>query len=144
MDQQSQLKKAGLNVTHPRIIVLEMFCQKPDIHLRAEDVYRTLLKNGHDIGLATVYRVLTQFEDAGIVTRHHFDGGKSVFELNNKPHHDHLICLICGKVIEFNDEIIEQRQHDIAARYHLQLTHHSLHLYGQCALECTGTEPYLG
>src|SRR3990167_5426994 len=101
-------------------------------HMSAEDVYKTLLDQGDDVGLATVYRVLTQFEQAGLVLRHHFEGGHSVFELDQGRHHDHLVCLQCGKVIEFIDEIIEQRQKDIAAKYKMELTDHSLYLYGVC------------
>lgn len=136
MDQQTKLKKAGLKVTHPRIIVLDRLTQASEAHLSAEEIYKALLKTGEDLGLATVYRVLNQFEDAGIVERHHFEGGKSVFELSNKPHHDHLICLKCGKVIEFNDQTIEKRQIEIAKRYNINLTNHSLHLYGQCNPDC--------
>lgn len=136
MEEQSALKKAGLKVTHPRVVVLERLNQAQDHHLSAEEIYRVLLERGHDLGLATVYRVLNQFEDAGIVQRHHFEGGKSVFELTNKPHHDHIICLGCGKVIEFRDDIIEDKQKEIAKKYNIQLTNHSLHLYGYCQNGC--------
>ena len=136
MDQQTQLKKVGLKVTHPRIIVLQLLQAMEDAHLSAEEVYRSLLDDGEDLGLATVYRVLNQFEDAGIVERHHFEGNKAVFELCDKPHHDHLICLECGKVIEFNNEIIENRQKEVAAKHNITLTHHSLHLYGKCVAGC--------
>lgn len=137
MEEQSELKKAGLKVTHPRVIVLEKLKASSDAHLSAEVIYRELLENGHDLGLATVYRVLNQFEDAGIVQRHHFEGGKSVFELTNKPHHDHIICLGCGKVIEFRDDIIEEKQKEIAQKHNIRLTNHSLHLYGYCKNGCT-------
>ena len=101
-------------------------------HISAEDVYKLLLDLGEDIGLATVYRVLNQFDDAGILTRHHFEGGKSVFELTGSHHHDHLVCLKCGKVIEFEDDVIEAKQLEIAQKNGIKLTHHSLYLYGEC------------
>lgn len=129
-DQNQALKKAGLKVTLPRIKILEILQVPTNQHISAEDLYKILLEHGEEIGLATVYRVLNQFDDAGIVTRHHFDSGKSVFELASKHHHDHLVCLQCGKVIEFNDDVIEQRQHDIAERNGIVLTNHSLYLYG--------------
>ena len=131
-DNNHALKQAGLKVTLPRLKILEVL-QQPDCqHISAEDLYKKLIDIGEEIGLATVYRVLNQFDDAGIVTRHHFEGGKSVFELATQHHHDHLVCLDCGKVIEFSDEMIEQRQKDIAARYNVRLTNHSLYLYGHC------------
>ena len=129
-DENQALKKAGLKVTLPRIKILEILQLPSNQHISAEDLYKILLEQGEEIGLATVYRVLNQFDDAGIVTRHHFDSGKSVFELASKHHHDHLVCLQCGKVIEFNDEVIEQRQHDIAEKNGIELTNHSLYLYG--------------
>lgn len=102
---------------------------------------KLLIDQGEEIGLATVYRVLNQFDDAGIVTRHHFEGGKSVFELNSQHHHDHLVCLDCGKVIEFNDDMIEQRQKDIAEENNIKLTNHSLYLYGNCTkADCESRE----
>lgn len=131
-DENLALKKAGLKVTLPRIKILEMLQQPTNQHISAEDVYKKLIDQGEEIGLATVYRVLNQFDDAGIVTRHHFEGGKSVFELSSQEHHDHLVCLDCGKVIEFTDEVIEQRQHDIAKKHNITLTNHSLYLYGRC------------
>lgn len=131
-DHNQQLKDAGLKITSPRIKILE-YLRRPDCqHISAEDLYKLLLDNGEEIGLATVYRVLNQFDDAGIVTRHHFEGGKSVFELAQQHHHDHLVCLDCGKVIEFSDESIERRQQEIAAEHGMTLTHHSLYLYGHC------------
>ncbi|AWB68044.1 ferric iron uptake transcriptional regulator [Saccharobesus litoralis] len=131
-DHNLELKKAGLKVTLPRVKILEML-QEPELqHISAEDLYKILLERGEEIGLATVYRVLNQFDDAGIVTRHHFEGGKSVFELSEKQHHDHLVCLKCGKVIEFADEMIEERQERIANENGIKLTAHSLYLYGEC------------
>lgn len=131
-DHNQQLKDAGLKITSPRIKILEYLRLPECQHISAEDLYKLLLDNGEEIGLATVYRVLNQFDDAGIVTRHHFEGGKSVFELAQQHHHDHLVCLDCGKVIEFSDEIIEKRQREIAEQHGLKLTHHSLYLYGHC------------
>ena len=130
-DENQALKKAGLKVTLPRIKILEILQLPQNQHISAEDLYKILLDNQEEIGLATVYRVLNQFDDAGIVTRHHFDSGKSVFELSSKHHHDHLVCLSCGKVIEFHDEVIETRQRDIAAKNGIKLTNHSLYLYGE-------------
>ncbi|MFK5893771.1 MAG: ferric iron uptake transcriptional regulator [Pseudomonadota bacterium] len=129
-----ELKKAGLKSTIPRMQILELLDNnKTEKHLSAEDVYKLLLAQNSDIGLATVYRVLTQFEQAGLVTRHHFDGVHSIFELNNGDHHDHLVCLECGKVDEFYDESIEQSQHMIAKKYGFNMTEHSLYLYGICS-----------
>ena len=113
---------------------VEAILQQPDCqHTSAEDLYKRLIDQGEEIGLATVYRVLNQFDDAGIVTRHNFEGGKSVFELTQQHHHDHLICLDCGKVVEFSDDSIEARQREIAAKHGIRLTNHSLYLYGHCA-----------
>ncbi len=131
-DQNEELKRAGLKITLPRIKILTILQQPGNQHISAEDVYKILLEQHEEIGLATVYRVLNQFDDAGIVTRHHFEGGKSVFELSQKQHHDHLVCLKCGKVVEFEDNIIEQRQNDIAKSHNITLTNHSLYLYGEC------------
>jgi Fur family ferric uptake transcriptional regulator len=136
MDQNKQLKKAGLKVTLPRLKILEILQQPQNQHISAEDVYKLLLEQDEDIGLATVYRVLNQFDDAGILNRHHFEGGKSVFEISHKKHHDHLVCLKCGKVIEFEDDVIEKRQEEVAERHSITLTHHSLYLYGECKVEC--------
>lgn len=127
-----QLKKAGLKVTSPRIKILEIMKNPAHQHISAEDVYKILLEQGDEVGLATVYRVLNQFDDAGIVTRHHFEGGRSVFELSAKAHHDHLVCLTCGRVIEFEDDTIERRQLAVAKEHGIQLTNHSLYLYGEC------------
>ncbi len=131
-DHNTELRKAGLKVTLPRVKILEILQDPKNQHISAEDVYKILLDLGEDIGLATVYRVLNQFDDAGILTRHHFEGGKSVFELTGANHHDHLVCLKCGKVIEFEDDIIERRQLEIAKTNGIKLTHHSLYLYGEC------------
>ena len=131
-DHNEELKRAGLKVTLPRIKILEILQDPDNQHISAEDVYKKLIEQQQEIGLATVYRVLNQFDDAGIVTRHHFEGGKSVFELSHKNHHDHLVCLNCGKVVEFEDEVIEQRQNDVAKHHKITLTHHSLYLYGEC------------
>ncbi|GBL02786.1 ferric iron uptake transcriptional regulator [Glaciecola sp. KUL10] len=132
MDQNKELKKAGLKVTLPRLKILEILQNPSNQHISAEEVYKILLDQEEDIGLATVYRVLNQFDDAGILNRHHFEGGKSVFEISHKQHHDHLVCLSCGKVFEFEDEVIERRQEEIAARHNMKLTNHSLYLYGEC------------
>ena len=130
--ENKQLKKAGLKVTHPRLKILQILetCKKR--HMSAEHVYKRLLEKDEDVGLATVYRVLTQFEAAGIVTRHHFDTGHSIFELESGVHHDHLVCITCGKVVEFHDAVIEQRQKELAISKGFKLTDHSLNLYGEC------------
>ncbi|ABZ77039.1 ferric uptake regulator, Fur family [Shewanella halifaxensis HAW-EB4] len=131
-DGNQALKKAGLKVTLPRVKILELMQAPDNQHISAEDLYKKLLDIGEEIGLATVYRVLNQFDDAGIVTRHHFESGKAVFELASQHHHDHLVCLSCGKVIEFSDEMIERRQDEIAMKHNIKLTNHSLYLYGVC------------
>ncbi|KAF3982658.1 MAG: ferric iron uptake transcriptional regulator [Methylococcales symbiont of Hymedesmia sp. n. MRB-2018] len=132
--ESKDLRNVGLKVTLPRVKILEIFeNQTEQRHLSAEQVYKILLNEGEEIGLATVYRVLTQFETAGLVSRHHFDGGNSVFELNRGSHHDHIVCMKCGKVDEFTDAIIENRQNDIAEKLGYQLTDHSLYLYGICS-----------
>lgn len=131
-DGNQALKKAGLKITLPRVKILELMQGPENQHISAEDLYKKLLDLGEEIGLATVYRVLNQFDDAGIVTRHHFEGGKSVFELSRMDHHDHLVCLNCGKVIEFEDDEIERKQLEIAEKNGIKLTHHSLYLYGEC------------
>jgi Fur family ferric uptake transcriptional regulator len=123
------LKKAGLKATLPRLRILEILESTGERHLSAEDVYRALLDAGEDVGLATVYRVLTQFESAGIVERHNFDGSHAVFEMARGPHHDHMVCLDTGQVIEFFDEEIEQRQRAVAAANGFELRDHSLILY---------------
>ena len=123
------LRKAGLKATLPRLRVLEILERNAERHLSAEDVYRALIEAGEDVGLATVYRVLTQFESVGIVQRHNFDGSHAVFEMDRGEHHDHMLCLDNGQVVEFIDEEIERRQHEIAAAHGFQLEGHSLVLY---------------
>ena len=140
-EQNEELKRAGLKITLPRIKILTILQNPNNQHISAEDVYKILLEQHEEIGLATVYRVLNQFDDAGIVSRHHFEGGKSVFELSHKQHHDHLVCLKCGIVVEFEDDIIEQRQEDIAKKNKITLTNHSLYLYGHCE-DIEGCEEY--
>jgi len=130
--ESSELRKAGLKVTLPRMKILDILEHTSSRHQSAEDVYKALLDTGEDIGLATVYRVLTQFEAAGLVSRHHFEGGHSVFELNEGNHHDHIVCVKCGQVDEFIDETIEKRQKAIAADLGYELTDHSLYMYGIC------------
>jgi Fur family transcriptional regulator, ferric uptake regulator len=131
----ADLKSSGLKATLPRLKILEIFQNSSVRHLSAEDVYKLLLNENLDVGLATVYRVLTQFEQAGLLSRHHFESGKAVFELNQGSHHDHLVCLDCGLVEEFFDEEIERRQHSIAAARGFSLTEHALALYGNCTKE---------
>jgi Fur family transcriptional regulator, ferric uptake regulator len=126
------LRKAGLKVTLPRLRILEILERSSTRHLSAEDIYRSLLDSQEDIGLATVYRVLTQFEAAGLVTRHHFEDGMAVFELNQGTHHDHIVCLDCGRVEEFMDSGIEDRQTAVARRLGFDIRDHSLILYGRC------------
>ncbi|MBS0319504.1 MAG: ferric iron uptake transcriptional regulator [Proteobacteria bacterium] len=126
------LKSAGLKATLPRLRIINLFEQSKVRHLTAEDVYRMLLAEGVDIGLATVYRVLTQFEQAGLLERHHFESGKAVFELNEGKHHDHLVCLQCGRVEEFYDAEIEKRQTKIAQDRGFRITEHALYLYADC------------
>ena len=128
--ETADIKNAGLKVTLPRMKILELLEHSPNRHLKAEDIYKMLLDSGEEIALATVYRVLTQFETAGLVTRHHFDGGHAVFEINDGEHHDHLVDISSGRVVEFYDEIIEQRQKEIAARYDFTITEHTMVLYG--------------
>ncbi len=130
--ETADLKKAGLKVTLPRMKILELLEIGDHRHQSAEDIYKGLLEAGEEIGLATVYRVLTQFESAGLVTRHHFEGGQAVFELNQGGHHDHLVCVKCGKVVEFMDVTIEERQQQIARENGFAITEHSLILYGHC------------
>ncbi len=127
-----QIRKAGLKVTLPRVKILQLLEDSQKRHVSAEDVYRMLLDSDAEIGLATVYRVLTQFETAGLVCRHHFEGGQSVFELNRGGHHDHLVCIKCGKVTEFMDHVIEERQRVIAEEHDFSIEDHSLVIYGIC------------
>jgi Fur family ferric uptake transcriptional regulator len=127
--ESTELKKAGLKVTHPRMRILEILDRNDGRHVSAEDIYRHLLENEDDIGLATVYRVLTQFEAAGIVLKHNFEGGQAVYELDRGKHHDHMVDVETGKVIEFTSEEIERLQHEIAARHGYVIDDHSLVLY---------------
>jgi len=129
MEQRHELRKAGLKITLPRLKILEIFEQSEDRHLSAEDIYKELLQSDEDIGLATVYRVLTQFEGAGLVTRHNFEGGHSVFELDDGEHHDHMVCVETGDVVEFFSEEIEELQHKMAEEHGYELLDHSLVLY---------------
>lgn len=131
------LKKAGLKITLPRLKILQLFEKEGIRHQTAEEIYKKLLEMGEDVGLATVYRVLTQFETAGLVNRHHFEGGSSVFELNEGKHHDHIVCVQCGKIEEFIDDVIESRQKAIAQRYGFEITDHCMYLYGTCK-KCIG------
>jgi Fur family ferric uptake transcriptional regulator len=133
MSDQSDLKNMGLKATFPRLKILDIFHKSGERHLSAEDVYRALIAENVEIGLATVYRVLTQFEQAGILLRSQFDTGKAVFELNTGDHHDHMICTHCGTVVEFTDAEIEKRQHKIAKDHGFALESHSMVLYGICA-----------
>lgn len=131
--ESSDLRKAGLKVTLPRMKILEILETSETRHMSAEDVYKRLLEAREDIGLATVYRVLTQFEAAGLVSRHHFEGGHSVFEMNEGHHHDHIVCNQCGKVVEFFDETIEKCQDEVAKKAGFTIRDHSLIIYGDCA-----------
>ena len=135
----TELKKAGLKATLPRLKILEFLENSEVRHMSAEDVYKSLLETGEEVGLATVYRVLTQFESAGLVVRHHFEGGQSVFEMAQGKHHDHILCVKCGKVDEFVDETIEDRQKKIADQKGYTMTDHSLYIYGICP-ECQKKE----
>jgi Fur family ferric uptake transcriptional regulator len=132
MSNESELKTSGLKATLPRIKILEIFHSSERRHMSAEDVYKLLLAENMDVGLATVYRVLTQFEQAGLLSRNHFDNGKAVFDLNQGSHHDHLVCLTCGKVEEFYDDEIEKRQQKIATERGFSLQEHALSMYGVC------------
>ena len=132
IDLSLHLKKAGLKATLPRLKVLNIFVDEHDAHLSAEDVYKRLLADGEEIGLATIYRVLTQCENANLLIRHHFESGKAIFEFNRGPHHDHLVCIQCGKVVEFFDEVIERRQDEIARSHGFTVKEHALYLYVNC------------
>ncbi len=129
MAQRQELRKAGLKITLPRLKILEILENSPMRHLSAEDIYKELLDSGEDIGLATVYRVLTQFEAAGLVIRHNFEGGHSVFEMDSGDHHDHMVCIETGDVVEFVDDEIEKIQHAIAEKHGYDLVDHNLVLY---------------
>jgi Fur family ferric uptake transcriptional regulator len=128
------LRQAGLKVTLPRVKILKVLEQADPHHMSAEDVYRKLVDMGEDVGLATVYRVLTQFETAKLIKRHNFENGYSVFEIDQGAHHDHLVCAQCGRVEEFTDDIIEQRQSAIAKQAGFEMTDHNLTIYGLCRL----------
>lgn len=132
MPESKDLRNTGLKATLPRLKVLDLFQHAKERHLSAEDVYKHLLSDNADVGLATVYRVLTQFEQAGLLVRHHFESGKAVFELNEGSHHDHLVCLQCGRVEEFYDSEIEKRQTRIAKERGFDIHDHSLYLYADC------------
>ncbi|MFZ0255562.1 MAG: ferric iron uptake transcriptional regulator [Gammaproteobacteria bacterium] len=131
--ENAELKKAGLKATLPRVRVLEVLDRNGKRHMSAEDVYKALLDAGDNVGIATVYRVLTQFESAHLVVRHHFEGAQSVFELNKGDHHDHILCLKCNRIEEFADPVIEERQAEIAKQAGFTMTDHSLYIYGICA-----------
>ena len=143
MNPSHDLKTAGLKATVPRLKIINLFETSDVRHLTAEDVYRLLLADGVDIGLATVYRVLTQFEQAGILVRHHFESGKAVFELNEGKHHDHLVCLQCGRVEEFYAPEIEKRQTKVAKERGFAITEHALYLYADCTKpNCPHRKPH--
>jgi Fur family transcriptional regulator, ferric uptake regulator len=141
MTHVDELKSSGLKATLPRIKILEVFQKAAVRHMTAEDVYKALLVEGADIGLATVYRVLMQFEQAGLLKRSHFESGKSVFELNEGQHHDHLVCLTCGRVEEFYDAQIEQRQRAVAQSRGFEINDHSLSLYAVCTKKACPHRP---
>ncbi len=131
MDSE-ELRNAGLKVTTPRLKILTLLENSVERHMTAETIYRLLTEGGEVIGLATVYRALAQFEAAGLITRHHFDSGQTVYELERGPHHDHIVCIRCGRVEEFYDKVIEERQREIAASLGFVLSDHALTLYGEC------------
>jgi Fur family transcriptional regulator, ferric uptake regulator len=140
--ETDDLRKAGLKVTIPRLKILEILGTATPRHMSAEDIYKHLLESHEDIGLATVYRVLTQFEAAGLVSRHHFEGTTAVFELNEGEHHDHIVCLDCGKVEEFMDSGIEERQRAVASKLQFEIKDHSMILYGRCKRpNCPSRDP---
>jgi Fur family ferric uptake transcriptional regulator len=130
-----ELRNAGLKVTTPRVKILDVLESSDKRHLSAEEIYRLLLEQGEDFGLATVYRVLTQFESAGLVSRNNFEGGYAVFELADSAHHDHIVCVDCGKVEEFVDALIEQRQEQIASERGFKIADHSMIIHGHCKRE---------
>jgi Fur family transcriptional regulator, ferric uptake regulator len=139
MMESDELRKAGLKVTAPRVKMLELLENAEGRHLTAEAIYRLLVDAGEEIGLATVYRALAQFEAAGLVNRQHFEGGQAVFELERGTHHDHIVCIHCGRVEEFYDKIIEKHQNEIADKLGFTLRDHSMTLYGECkGPDCTG------
>jgi len=137
--ESQDLRNAGLKATAPRLKMLELLEKTQERHMSAETIHRHLLETGEEIGLATVYRALTQFEAAGLVTRHNFEGGQAVFELERGPHHDHIVCVHCGRVDEFYDKIIEERQRAIAKKLGFKLHEHTMTLYGECnGRDCPG------
>ncbi len=136
-DNVTHLKGIGLKATGARLKILELFENSRGRHMSAEDVYREFMNEGVDIGLATIYRVLTQFEQAGILVRHHFESGKAVYELDRGGHHDHMVCLSCGKVVEFFDEDMEALQQRIAKKHGYHIIDHALYMYGECP-DCIG------
>ncbi|HEX9853351.1 MAG TPA: ferric iron uptake transcriptional regulator [Woeseiaceae bacterium] len=138
MMQRQELRKAGLKIKLPRLKILEILDEKKQLHLSAEDIYKELLETGEDIGLATVYRVLTQFEAAGLISRHNFEGGHSVFEINEGDHHDHMVCVETGEVVEFVNEEIERLQKEIARKHNYELIDHNLVLYVKPLVRKTG------
>lgn len=127
-----ELRQAGLKVTMPRMRILEILENSKQRHMSAEEIHGALTQEGDDVGLATVYRVLTQFEAAGLLTRHNFEEGRAVYELDQGEHHDHMVCVQCGQVTEFVDDVIESRQEAIAAQHQFQMTDHNLIIYGTC------------
>ena len=133
MEEHIQLKKTGLKATLPRIKILDIFQNSKERHLSAEDIYKLMINTSEEIGLATIYRVLTQFEQAGILIRHHFESDKAVFELNEKSHHDHIVCLQCGHVEEFRNDDIEKLQVEVADNLGFKIIEHSLYIYGDCS-----------
>jgi Fur family transcriptional regulator, ferric uptake regulator len=141
MTNIDELKNTGLKATLPRLKILEVFQRGTQRHMTAEDVFRVLLEERSDIGLATVYRVLTQFEQAGILSRSHFESGKAVYELNEGTHHDHMVCLDCGRVEEFYDAEIEKRQNDVAKAKGFAIADHALSLYAHCTKEPCPNRP---
>lgn len=135
--ENQELRNAGLKVTLPRVKIYQILEKAGEgDHFSAEDIYKILLEQSEDVGLATVYRVLTQFEGAGLVSRHHFEGGHSVFELTQEEQHDHIVCVKCGKVREFNDRRLKERQDEVARELGFKITDHTLYLYGECADGC--------
>ena len=141
MTKSDELKNTGLKATLPRLKILEVFQTGAQRHMSAEDVFRVLLQDRSDVGLATVYRVLAQFEQAGILSRNHFESGKSVYELNEGQHHDHLVCLDCGRVEEFYDADIESRQHEVAKAKGFAIADHALSLYANCVRQACPNRP---
>jgi len=137
--ESEDLRNVGLKVTTPRLKILSLLENATEKHMTAESIYRQLGKSGEAIGLATVYRALAQFEAAGLITRHQFEGGQTVFELERGPHHDHIVCVRCGRVEEFFDKVIEERQREIAEKLGFTLSDHALTLYGECnSTDCPG------